>query len=403
VSAQAQRIYNLLSGLLLALAFCLPISIALAEPLAFLIIPLWIYAATRERRWSITLRCPLFGPVMLFVLMAVAASFFGVRPSVSIHKFHRLLLFLLIFVIHDVFGSMHNQSTDSGKNTGLTPFIFAFISGAVLLGAYDVIRVPLQVWQGRNCFDTGNMRDPQFYLVALSFLCAYVLFGTYRKWPVWMAIVLTGVGLILHFKRGVWLSFLLGMTCVAVFIRKWKPVALILFCALLLLLVPQVRERLGQLHEEFQLEQGGRFALWTQVTPALLAQHPHGMGFCAMKHEDFVPYAPYIQPKLSHLHNNLLQIAVETGWLGLGAWLLWMTTTFLMLYLLNRRAVKTPFPDSWIACGALGAFSGLMINGLVESNISDTEILMLLCLIMGMACVLYSRAYTNHFQGNQPR
>ncbi|NCC51569.1 MAG: hypothetical protein EOM20_10170 [Spartobacteria bacterium] len=382
------RHYSALYHLLTAMAFCLPLSIALAEPLAFLCILLWIVVAARTKRLRSALHSPLFGPVAAFVLIAVVVSLFGVRPAQSIRKFHRLALPLMIFVIAEVADAKR-------EGTGVLPrLVIAFITGTVLLGVYDLVRVPIQVWQGRSWFDTGNMRDPQFYLVALGFLCAYVLFGDRRRRAPWMALFIALAGLILHFKRGVWFSFLLGISGLAVVVRKWKLVALVVLCAGLILLIPQVRERIGQINDEFRLGQGGRVAIWTRVVPALLSQHPLGMGFCAIRHEDLAAYAPYIQPKLSHLHNNLFQVVVETGWPGLAAWLAWMSTTWMLLLLLSREPDDPPSPRKWIACGAFSAFTGLMVNGLVESNFSDTEILMLLCLLMGITSALWTSRTT---------
>jgi O-antigen ligase len=115
------------------------------------------------------------------------------------------------------------------------------------------------------------------------------------------------------------------------------------------------------------------------------------MGWYAVTHEDFVPHTEYVQPHLDHLHNNLLQVALETGWLGLAVWLAWMGLTARVLYVAYRRLQPGPSPLSGVAAGGLAAFGGLMLNGLVEYNFGDTEILMLLSFIMGLSAMLYAR------------
>ena len=70
---------------------------------------------------------------------------------------------------------------------------------------------------------------------------------------------------------------------------------------------------------------------------------------------------------------------------GLAAWLGWMAVTVWMLY---RSSRGPPGEASRMALGALGAFVALMLNGVVEYNFGDSEVLMLLCLLMGLSCVV---------------
>jgi O-antigen ligase len=201
-----------------------------------------------------------------------------------------------------------------------------------------------------------------------------------------MALGLNAIGLILHFKRGAWFSFLLSVGVMSWLARRRKIVMAVVLCAAALTFVPQVRGRLELLKDEWSDDQGGRHVLWTKVAPAMLKQYPMGIGFKATKHEDFLPYAAYVQPKLDHLHNNLLQVTLELGSAGLAAWLGWMGVTFWMLYKTFRDQTGEA---AQLALGALGAFYGLMFNGMVEYNFGDSEILMLLCFLMGLSCVMY--------------
>jgi O-antigen ligase len=162
----------------------------------------------------------------------------------------------------------------------------------------------------------------------------------------------------------------------------------VVLCAVALVFVPQVRDRLQLLGQEWSDRQGGRHVLWTKVAPAMLKQYPLGMGFKATKHEDFLPYAANVQPKLNHLHNNVLQVTLEMGSAGLAAWLGWMVLTFWILYGASRGGTGEA---AQLALGALGAFCALMFNGMVEYNFGDSEILMLLCFLMGLSCVIYQK------------
>jgi O-antigen ligase len=373
--------------LVLGLSFALVFSIAVAEALAYLAIALWLCSSVATRRTGLW-RSPFVVPVALFAVAALLSSAFGLRPAHSLLKCHRLVLVLLIFVVEDAF----RPERGAGR-PGVERMAGAFVLGASCLGAFDAVRVLVETRLGVALYDTGNMRDPQFYMVSLCFLSAGLagLVAARRKLLGAGAIVLNAVGLVLHFKRGVWISFALVATGLAAALRKYRIVLALALSSLVLLAAPPVRHRMRQLGREWSEAQGGRYVLWTRVAPAVLKAHPMGVGVRALRHEDLLRRSPRVQAGLDHLHNNLLQVAVETGWLGLVAWLYWMGTVF-WVYMRAGRGTGTP---EWLRLGGLAGFSGLMLNGLVEYNFGDSEILILLCLLMGMGEVLRARGTTD--------
>jgi len=375
---------KLLQALVLGFALALPISISVAQPLAFLAIPLWVYGLASRRDTSF-LQCPYFWPVAVFTVIALLSSMWGVRPEISLPKCHRLFLLLVIFMM----GSAFRPDRKGGWKIARLSVVL-FVVGTTLRAAYDIVRVIVEVGRGVQIYDTGNMRDPQMYMVSLCILlAAFIGQGPGKKQiPAPMALGLNAIGLILHFKRGAWFSFLLSAGVMSWLARRRKIVMAIVLCAVALVFVPPVRDRLQLLKQEWSDRQGGRHVLWTKVAPAMLKRYPLGMGFMSTKHEDFLPYAAYIQPKLNHLHNNALQVTLEMGSAGLAAWLGWMVLTFWILY---RASCGLTGEAAQLALGALGAFCALMFNGMVEYNFGDSEILMLLCFLMGLSCVIHQK------------
>ncbi|MFH1026965.1 MAG: O-antigen ligase family protein, partial [Pseudomonadota bacterium] len=268
-----------------------------------------------------------------------------------------------------------------------------FLVGTTALGLFDVVRVIVQVRRGVELYDTGNMRDPQMYMVSLCFLIALLIqqMGKRVNRLAAPALLVNLIGIVLHFKRGVWFAFALAAGVMGLLTRRLWIVVLIVLCAVSLLIIPQTRERLHMLKKEWSIGQEGRYALWTQVAPSLLREYPQGMGFGAVKHEDFLKYTRYVQPKLNHLHNNVLQVAVELGWAGLAVWMFWMSVALWMLYSAYDRARVGHDLMAWVALGAFGAFCGLMFDGMVEYNFGDSEILMLICYLMGLTSILWER------------
>lgn len=363
----------------LAFAFTLPLSI-LAESIALLGLAIWVISGP-GRAWRTARESPLLWPVLAFILIAAGSWFWSVRPDATLHRLHRLLIPLAMFAMGGAF---------RGPGLPGLRLALAFAGGCAVRGLYDLIRVPWQVAAGTPLFDTGNMRDPQMYLVAL---CLLIGLSGYHEWRRYRAVLgvgmaLSGLGLILHFKRGVWFAFVGAMGVLGIMGRRWRVLGILGLVALCGLAAPQVRHRLGTLEEVFHASTGGRLALWRDVAPVLLSEYPQGMGWCAVTHEDLAEHTAYLQPKLNHLHNNVLHITLETGWPGLAAWLVWMG---MLLWMLLRQCRHPTSPrHGALALGVCCAVSGLLMNGMVEYNFGDTEILLLYSLLGGIALAMRS-------------
>jgi len=380
-------VHKVLCGVLLAFAFGLPISISVAEPLAFLAIGLGVALALRKRRreWA---GSPFFWPVLLFVGVALASVAWSVRTEATLAKLHRLLLPFLIFVPMGLVGRWPGP----GRRPEST-LAMAFVAGAVVLGCYDLVRVPLEVAGGTSLFHTGNMRDPQLYLVALCLLSGALLLGFEpipRRWLMGALCVLV-FGLVIHFKRGVWFSSVLVLGWVTIGSAKRRAAWVVLCIVLVLAFVPQVRTRLDLLKEATSYRAGGRYVLWARVAPQLLTRYPEGMGWKAVTHQDLAQHARYLQPELDHLHNNVLQIALELGWVGLSVWLAWMGVALKTSYESYRTLARRGDPLAWVGLGCLAAFCGILLNGMVENNFGDTEIMMAICFVLGLSNGLWFR------------
>ena len=378
-----------LKYLLIGLAFILPVTISVAEPLAFAAAAIWLLSlrhASIRAQWRAN---PLRWAVVLFALVAVGVSlFFGVRPGLSARKFHRLLFLALAFITP---AAVLRERTDCTLKI-LRHVMTAYLAGCTVLGMIDTVRIPLFALRGGNLFDAGSMRDPQFYLLALCLLASALLGGVSirRAWPWLTASFFSSLGIILHFKRGVWLALVIVLAQMACLVRRRILLAGIVVAVLAALALPQVRERLVGLKDVFSTRSGDRYVLWTDTAPSLFSEYPLGMGWCAVKQRDFALYSSHpVQPKLNHLHNNLLQVRLELGWAGLIAWVFMMGAGWFVLWVGAKRSSREGGPWKWLGAGLVCGYTGLLINGMVESSFGDSEIMMLFCLILGSAVVLY--------------
>lgn len=180
--------------------------------------------------------------------------------------------------------------------------------------------------------------------------------------------------LIVNLKRGPWAGVLLGAI---LFTLLWKPrYALIpaVIAAIAVMVFDPVRERLFVSIEHFFIA-GGRSTIWS-LGVELLSRFPLGIGYdnsSILKSFSFE-----IPSNLEHFHNNILNVAVETGWIGVGVFLWW-----------HVRVLRTAwFARNDLAAAALGCgFIAWMAAGIVEYNFGDSEVYFVLLAALAFFCI----------------
>lgn len=374
--------------LLIATAAALPF-VALSQVLAYPSVLLTIWILIRDpKRLS---HCPRWhwAFALVFVLFCAGSAVWGVEGARSLTRLHRLSLLLLIPAVPIAF---------AGRSP--LPLVGGLVLGSVLSAAYDMVRVPLEVSPAKALLDagrmtteefnqalldTGSMTTPQFYLVGLLLLLAipprrWAVLIKHAPWAWALALLVSGFGLLIHFKRGTWLAFALAVVLLSLLRQNRRILSALLLGVALILAIPATRDRVKDMATMLNPNKGDRAALWSRVAPPLLREHPWGYGYKAMRPRDLQAYHP-VQPKLNHLHNNVLQITGELGWLGGAFWTAWMLAAWgASLTAVRRAAGDARAP----AAGICAAFTGLLANGMVEYNFGDTEILMLFALLLGM-------------------
>ncbi len=372
---------DLLTCLLLGFIFFLPITISVAQPLAYASLIVWAYLLLKGvggYPW----KSPFFWPLLILAVIVVFAAWMGPRTEFSLLRSRRFLLLPLVWLL----GMVFKPGSDDPRRSPWVP-LYLFVVGSSLLAIWDAIRVPWELSQGVALYDTGNMRDPQLYMVGA---CVMLAVWIYRpvQWPLpfmTLALLLNVFGVMIHFKRGVWFAFLMSAVLMVTLTKRYRLLVTIIVGVFLFLLFPQNRDRLESLHAELRGDTGGRHALWTSVAPAMIKDYPWGTGFRAMEYEDFRDYSPvYIQPNLNHLHNNILQLMVDIGWMGCVVWLYCMGLTIFCLARAGHRFHATDKNNAVVALASLAAFLGLIINGVVEYNFGNSVIFMVFLLLMGI-------------------
>ena len=129
--------------------------------------------------------------------------------------------------------------------------------------------------------------------------------------------------------------------------------------------------------------------MW-EVGADLAQRYPLGVGLSNAS------YMRRIDPSLPelhrHMHNTVLNIAVETGWFGTAAYCWWMVAIIALGIAVWRRtlASKSRLERQFglLALCITSALIGWQVAGLVEFNFGDGEVRSLAFFSMGMLLAL---------------
>jgi hypothetical protein len=127
----------------------------------------------------------------------------------------------------------------------------------------------------------------------------------------------------------------------------------------------------------------------------------HPLTGCGFKCMDLI-YSQYPDPttiiqKLRGMHNNFMQLAMDTGILGLFTWIGIWVCFFGLLY--NRIKSKKNQSEEWIIYGSSASAIAFLVGGCFETNFYDSEVMMVLYFIMALP---FSGPKTNPRLTSQP-
>lgn len=201
---------------------------------------------------------------------------------------------------------------------------------------------------------------------------------------VWLALSLLFAALLINLKRGPWFGVFFEFIVIGFFLSKRLLVWSVIVAAFLLLTLSPARERVFDVSDHFNIS-GGRKVMW-EIGVELSQRFPLGLGLHNAKYmqelNDTIPF------EHRHMHNNLLNILVETGWLGLGIFVWWMYLIFKMgfgMYLSSQKQNdKMQMQLGLLALCLTAALVGWQISGLVEYNFGDGEIRLIVFFFMGL-------------------
>lgn len=214
--------------------------------------------------------------------------------------------------------------------------------------------------------------------------------------------------------RNAWLGFLTACVILLGLRHRAFLLAVPLLGVLLFVLAPpSVQQRIRSFGNLQDLSVQQRLFMWRSGL-AMTRDHPWtGVGMGAMREMEKryrapdAPLAP--ERRLSHLHNNVVQVAAELGLIGLGWWVAIWVMFFWRGWRIyrhekrpgHRSKAPTSSAQALIA-GSLACVAGFLAAGLFEYNFGDSEIVTLLYFVMALPFLVRRSETDAHAEASGP-
>lgn len=229
-------------------------------------------------------------------------------------------------------------------------------------------------------------------LFGFYFLAAFYLTRSPRlHWRFAVFLLLSALlfcDLVITLKRGPWLGVFAAL-CILGFLLSRRLLLIVAATTLtIFLLFSPAKERFFAIEEHFNIA-GGRKTMWLMGID-LAQRFPLGLG---LKNASFMrSIDPTLPDRHRHMHNNLLNIAVETGWLGLLTFV-WCIVSLLRLgfvaWLKNRSSpALSARVRALLFLLLANAILAWQVAGLVEYNFGDGEVRTMALFFIGLLLAL---------------
>jgi hypothetical protein len=393
-------------------------SISITHICGFLGSALWLYKTHITRSWN-QLRWPLWVPFAGFALASLLAVATALDPLKSVEHLKRLFEMGIFFLVlnslsdptlktnlHALLNTLkHNRlgqfclGVPEAKIT-LSPrnffvgLIILSASVSAVVGISQVVMKGLSIHYRVSGTMSIYMTFAGLLMQAALLTTAYLFFRNVKNKWMWSALLLMVIALALTLTRQAWLGFGSGLLVLLAFRKPIWVIALPLIAALILWASPPpIKERVESIANLDDVTFQERLSMW-QLGLAIYKDYPvTGCGFhCLIKVRKNYPEHKDITQGYRTLHSNPVQLAVDTGTIGVLAWLFVWLSYFIAV---GRKLTSDDDPaNRWITLASLSAVIAFLTGGLFETNFYDSEVVMLTYFLMALPFV-YNKNRTN--------
>jgi O-antigen ligase len=337
----------------------------------------WIAKCYLTRSWG-KQTFPLKIPFLLFVLACIVSVVGGVDFLGSYKSLKRLLEILIFFWALNCI-----DSDDFRGNLSLLLILSATLS--TFTGFYNAWENDISHYFRAEGTMSVYMTYAGLLMLALLLASGKIIFSPVENKWIYIALTMMSVCLLFTFTRQAWLGVLAGVIFLIWFRKKkllwFLPVILIVIFAIS---PASIQWRINSLTDLEDANLKRRIALW-QGGWLVFKDHPlTGCGFkCIDVVNQAYPDPTGIIKRMRGMHNNFIQLSVDTGLFGLISWISIWVVYFMTLY---QRLISIKGDNAYKrdAMASAAAVVGFLVAGVFETNFYDSEVSMLLYFIMAL-------------------
>jgi putative inorganic carbon (HCO3(-)) transporter len=391
VVRNADLLDKLIFVFLCALIFILPLSKSMLEVFFVIVLVAWILKRALSYKAHGSL-AKLFKPVtteldtslLLFVLLAFLSSVISVSILLSIKGlFFKLLKgVILYFIVVETI-----NTSKRSRAVLITMFLsmllvsvdcaFQFVYGTDFIRHYSIMGNRLQ----------GPFKNPNdlaaWLTVALplTFCLLYLAKDWLSKNMKFMLVCLTGAlifCMLFTHSRGGWIAVMATLLFVGAFKSRKLVILLILAAGLAFFLgTTSIKERASSI---ITFSRPDRTNLWKEALTIIEDFPVFGCGL-----NTYAATAP--KYKISdrggiYTHNSYLQMAAESGLLGLGAFL-WILITLFRISLAKIKSIDNTFHGA-VLISLLAGLSAFLAHSFVDTNLYSLQFKYLMWFVIGL-------------------
>ena len=327
---------------------------------------------------------PFFLPICLYIFVMFLSAINTPDLFGTLKGTLRATVYVLFSVV--VYTVVQNRTTLKRL------FIASFPSAAIaVIWTVIVLVYHIDAWQWTSAYRSAPFTNYSVYgaFTALFFLVCLSRFlfdnGQYDRvlWTVWF--VCFGVGLLMCFSRGVWLSVIVAVGFMLLQLGRGVTHKKVLFvgaaCLILLacLSLPSIYnifvERISSTVDLSYASNRARLLRWGQAFVMFVENPILGKGygaFAMLYEEDVALVGSYTAQYQLGAHSEYLQVMAELGIVGLAVWI-WLNLAFLRY---GFRALKTLSDGFYraIVIGLMAAEISLMVHFTVNNLLNGDAI-----------------------------
>jgi len=338
-------------------------------------------------------------PLVLFFLWTALADVLSPDPWGGRAQIRKFFVFLFIPLIYGVFVRVFDKvfylmmawtvtATASGI-WGLIQFVTKYEQDRLAPEGFYVAYLRRRI----TGFESHWMTFGALQLSVFSLLLAQWFFSN-RKMPAWAygSLAVLSATILLGWTRSIWLAAIPATLYLVWFWRPKMTLAVPMIAVLAFLIAPHAtRERMMSLIEPRADVDSNRHRIVTFRTGIqMIKAHPwFGLGPEQIRRNFDAYVPPDIQRPLpvgyyGHLHNIYIQYAAERGIpaLLLIMWLIGMTIWDCFHAILRTGRARSQ--ELFILHGSIAVIIGILVGGLFEYNLGDSEVLMMFLSVVAL-------------------